>query len=117
MRLTLTVVLALLALSALPAYGADDDPAALELRSRAPLTVRGDNFAERERVRLTLSSAGLARPVTLQTRAGRDGSFRARFRNVRLGRCAGFTVRAVGARGSRAVLQVMKGCPQGDRPA
>jgi hypothetical protein len=41
--------------------------------------------------------------------AQRNGTFTARFA-LRLGRCATFTVRAVGVRGSRAILQVEPGC-------
>ena len=44
-------------------------------------------------------------------RAKRDGSFAASF-ELRLDRCAAFTVRATGARGSRAVLQVEPACEQ-----
>ena len=44
-------------------------------------------------------------------RAKRDGSFQASF-DLRLDRCTAFTVRAAGARGSRAVLQVEPACKQ-----
>ena len=92
---------------ALPGWGAQRPRASLELAQRAPLTVAGQGFSGREAVTLTAAAAGAVRTVTLD--AGHNGHFRARF-DLRLARCSPFVVRAVGALGSRAILQVEPGC-------
>jgi hypothetical protein len=48
-------------------------------------------------------------------RARKDGAFRATFA-LRLDRCAAFTVRAAGVRGTRAVLQVEPACKKDKGP-
>lgn len=93
---------------ALPAPGAQPRRAALQLQSISPVTVRGSGFGAAEQVTLTLS-AGRVRAATT-VGAKRNGSFTARFAKVRLDRCTEFTVRAVGRRGSRAILQVSPAC-------
>lgn len=103
----IAVVLMALAL-ALPGSAARPRPAALELESTTPLVVQGVRFGAREPVVLTLAAERLRRTTAL--RASTKGTFATRFRRVRLDRCVSFTVRAVGARGSRAVLRFAPGC-------
>jgi hypothetical protein len=79
----------------------------LTVLSLQPVAVRGANFASRERVRVTFVGTQTA---TVRVRATTAGSFRATFSNVSEDRCTGFAVRAVGARGSRAVLRVLPEC-------
>lgn len=93
---------------ALPAVAAPPRRAALKLESLAPLAVSGRSFGAREPVILTYIAPDLSRRVA-GVRATRKGSFRHEF-DVRAGRCAAFTIRAVGLRGSRAVLQVEPRC-------
>ena len=100
-------------LAALPAAGARAPraTASLKLASLAPLAVTGRNFGARETVLLTYHAPdGSSRLVSVN--ASRLGAFRGAFR-LRVGRCASFTVRAVGTAGSRAILQVERSC--GDR--
>jgi hypothetical protein len=107
MRTTAAVVLMLVL--ALPAAAAQPRRATLKLEAVAPIVVVGRGFDEGERVALTASAKG-ARKL-MQLVASRNGSFTARF-GLRLGLCAPFTVRAVGLRGSRAILQVEPGCDE-----
>ena len=109
MRLAVTVVSMLVL--ALPAPAAPGlSRASLKLASTTPLVVVGNGFGAREPVLLTYTGADLTRRV-VGVKAARNGSFRAAF-ELRLDRCATFTVRAAGARGSRAVLQVVPACEQ-----
>ena len=112
MRVAVTVVL-MLALGLPASATSGPKRPALTLASTAPLVVGGSGFGAREPVLLTYTTADLGRRV-VGVRASRDGSFRARF-ELRLDRCAAFTVRAAGARGSRAVLQVDPACEPGER--
>ena len=91
----------------LPAAAAQPRRATLKLAALAPLTVQGRGFGKGERVALTASASNAQRLRSIDAR--RNGSFTARF-DLRLNRCAQLTVRAVGARGSRAILQVEPGC-------
>lgn len=101
-------VAALVLALALPATGAVPRRATLQLEATAPLVVSGRHFGAGESVLLTyVASDGTSRVVGV--RAARTGGFRAAF-PLRLGRCDSFTVRAAGLRGSRAVLQVERGC-------
>jgi hypothetical protein len=93
----------LVLLLALPAWGAPPPRATLLLQSRAPLVVHGRGFGDREHVALTAVAAEVERLVTV--RAGPRGSFLARF-PLWLDRCERVVVRAIGAGGSRAILQV-----------
>ena len=92
---------------ALPAAAAPPRRATLELASLAPVVVTGRGFGNLERVTLTASAESAQRVVRVVAR--RDGSFTARFK-LRLGPCATLMVRAIGVRGSRAILQVEPGC-------
>ena len=107
MRAAVAVVLLLVL--AVPAAGARPPrPASLQLASLAPLTVGGRQFGAQELVLVTYLGDGRSRRV-VGVRAKRDGSFTVSF-DLRLERCAVFTVRAAGLRGSRAVLQVEPAC-------
>jgi hypothetical protein len=92
---------------ALPAAAAQPRRATLKLATLVPLVAHGQHFGKRERVVLTASSSNARRMLSVVAR--RDGAFTARF-DLRLGGCASLTVRAVGARGSRATLQLEPGC-------
>lgn len=113
MRVAAVAVLMLVL--AVPAPGASSPRrAALKLDSLAPLVVRGKQFGAREPVVVTYFAADQSRRV-VGVRSKRDGSFQAEF-DLRLDRCAVFTVRAAGLRGSRALLQVERACKNGKGP-
>jgi len=99
---------------ALPAAGAPPRRAALQLQATAPVSVRGTGFGAREQVALTLVAGRVRGASTVRAKA--NGAFVARFQRARLGRCAEFTVRAVGRRGSRAILQVSPACERRKGP-
>ena len=99
---------------ALPAVAAPPRRAALKLETLAPLVVSGKHFGAREPVILTYLGSDLERRVA-GVRSTRRGNFRHAF-DIRLGRCAVFSVRAVGLRGSRAVLQVDPMCKKREGP-
>ena len=112
MRIVAAAVLTLVL--ALPAPGAPAPRrASLQLVSTAPLVIGGRHFGMREAVLLTYVTPDLSR--TVGVRAKRDGSFQASF-ELRLDRCAVFTVRAAGVRGTRAVLQVEPACEKRKGP-
>jgi hypothetical protein len=112
MRVAVAAVLMLVL--AIPAHGASSPRrAALKLGSIAPLVVSGKQFGAREPVIVTYVAADLT-TRRVSVRAKPDGSFAASF-DLHLNRCAAFTVRATGARGSRAVLQVEPACKQKGR--
>jgi hypothetical protein len=92
---------------ALPAGAAQPRRATLELTDLTPLVVAGRSFGAREPVMLTATVPSAQRKLGVVAR--RNGSFTGRF-DLRLGRCDRFTVRAVGTRGNRAILQVEPGC-------
>ena len=107
MRVAFAAVLTLVL--AVPAAGAPSPRrASLKLESLSPLVVSGKHFGAREPVLVTYLGADQAREV-VGVRARRNGHFSASF-DRRLDRCAVFTVRAAGLRGSRAVLQVEPAC-------
>jgi hypothetical protein len=110
LRFAAAVVLALLL--ATPSFGGKPQRASLELRSIDPVVVTGRGFGPGEPVLLTATAGATGRVVPLV--AKRNGTFTARFR-LHLGSCAPFTVRAVGTRGSRAILKVDPGCPKPTR--
>ena len=110
MRVAAAAVMMMLVL-AIPAQGASTPRrASLKLSSVAPLTIGGKQFGAREPVIVTYVAADQT-TRRVGVRAKRDGSFEASF-DLRPDRCAAFTVRASGARGSRAVLQVAPACKQ-----
>jgi len=110
MRAAAAVVLVLLL--ALPAAAASPRRATLKLGTLAPLVVQGRGFGRTERVVLTATAPSAQRMLGVVAR--RNGSFTARF-DLRLGRCTPLTVRAVGVRGSRAILQVQPGCDKAQK--
>jgi hypothetical protein len=112
MRAAAAAILVLLL--ALPAAAAQPRRATLKLASAAPLVVQGYAFGGGERVVLTASGANAQRLLSVVARG--NGSFTARF-DLRLGPCSPFTVRAVGVRGSRAILQVEPGCDKKNKRA
>jgi hypothetical protein len=110
MRVAVAAVLMLVL--AIPAHGASlPRRASLKLDSVAPLKIGGKQFGAREPVVVTYVAADDETTRRVGVRARRDGSFEVSF-DLRLDRCAAFTVRAAGARGSRAVLQVEPACKQ-----
>ncbi|HUQ22275.1 MAG TPA: hypothetical protein VM049_04605 [Gaiellaceae bacterium] len=94
---------------ALPTAAAQPRRATLELGTLAPLTIRGRGFGRSERVALTASAPNAQRKVSVLARP--SGSFTARF-ELGVSRCTSLTVRAVGTRGSRAILQLEPGCKE-----
>jgi hypothetical protein len=106
--------LALTLVIATPATGAKPRRASLKLDAISPLMVSGRSFGAGESVELTYTGAdGTTR--TVRVSSTRQGRFRAFFR-LRLDRCDSFTVRAAGAGGSRAVLQVERSCKDAKGP-
>jgi len=110
MRAAAAAVLVLLL--ALPAGAAQPRRANLKLMDLTPLVVEGRSFGARERVVLTATAPSAQRMLGIV--AHRNGSFTARF-ELRLGRCTPLTVRAVGVRGSRAILKFEPGCEKKNR--
>jgi len=108
MRFAAAVVLVLML--ALPSWGAQPRRATLKLGSVAPLVVRGIGFGANEHVTVIAAVPGDQRIIEVDAR--RSGRFAARF-PLSLERCATLTARAVGALGSRAVLQLEPGCRRG----
>jgi hypothetical protein len=96
------MLVVLLALGALPA--AATGMPSLQLRDRAPLTVKGANFKARELVRVTASVAD--ETVTRSVRARANGDFTVRYLTLSAGRCEDLAVVARGATGTRAVLKL-----------
>lgn len=92
------VLLAVLALAG--AAAATSSPPRLALTARTPTVVlHGSGFRARERVTVTAATA------VLHVRATRLGAFTLDT-GVALSRCQGMIVRAVGARGSVALLKL-----------
>jgi hypothetical protein len=105
MPLLIAWSLALLSLAAVPADAASADAARdarLRLEKLSPLTLIGNAFGKRERVRVTITPTSSA-PVTKRLRAKRTGTFLVRFPGVET--CSGFEAVAIGRRGSRASFQ------------
>ena len=72
-------------------------PPTLELRSLEPPTIRGINFAPRERVTLTLNAQHAQR-----VRANANGAFVTTFRNATVNPCGLLNARAIGSDGNVA---------------
>jgi hypothetical protein len=83
---------------------------AVRVTDLAPFTVHGFAFRGSERVTITVASRGTwVRRVI----AGSTGRFVAVFRRISIyGSCRAYTVRAVGASGSRAALKFIPECAQ-----
>jgi hypothetical protein len=84
------------------------------LVDRAPVVLRGTSFKPYERIRLRTVMVGEL--TTRIVHATRTGSFRVSFTNVTLGACAAYSVRAIGDRGSRALLRLVPECAPGPTP-
>jgi hypothetical protein len=84
-------------------------PPTLRILRTAPLVVRGYHFKPAEHVRvIVLAKTRLSR----STAANANGRLTVTFRAGAVDVCAGFTVRAIGARGSKArVISPPRGCP------
>jgi len=106
-------VAVLMLVLAVPAQGASKRRASLKLERVAPLVVRGTQFGAHEAVLVMYVGPDQA-SRSVGVRSNRNGRFEASF-ELRLDRCAAFTVRAAGMRGSRAVLQVEPACKQRDK--
>ncbi len=104
MRLTLAFGVIAVVLVAITA--AQAGTARLEVSARAPFTVHGVGFAPGERVTIVAQAAG--RHVKVVT-AGEDGTFTVRF-DISLGVCPAYIVSAVGSRGSRASMRLVREC-------
>jgi hypothetical protein len=97
------VVLAL----ALAAPAAAVAPPVLRVRTFQPLSVDGARFKPFERVTVKLN-----RVLTRHVRVGTGGTFRATFRGAVISPCDGYSVTAVGSKGSHAALHVRAlACP------
>jgi hypothetical protein len=103
-RVTLVVGLCVLAVtwSAVGALGASSQARpALGVVGTRPFDVRGYGFQPGERVQVLLAVGG--RQYWRSTVAAGNGTFRASF-GVSLGSCGRFTLRALGSKGSRALV-------------
>ena len=101
------VTMALVAAGLAPAAGTPEpahDGPWLRLVRVQPLTVAGKGFKPREHVRVTAvrGEQSVFRVLT----ASRAGGFVVTFAELRFRRCGALSVRAYGARGSRAILKV-----------
>jgi hypothetical protein len=72
---------------------------ALKLRSLQPFSVRGLHFKSLERVTVTLNGRWVRR-----VRTSSYGSFAVTFKDVMIGRCDGYRVKALGSKGTIVVL-------------
>lgn len=84
---------------ALGAPAASANQPTLRLRSLQPVTVSGTRFNSLERVTVTVNGRWMRRVTT-----DRAGSFLVTFRNVSIGRCDSYRIKAVGSKGTRVVL-------------
>jgi hypothetical protein len=90
-------------------------PGRLRVMPTALLTVRGTGFQAGERVLVAVEAneEGASKRVT----AGAGGGFTVRFPTVEVGACPGYSVRATGNEGTRALLSVRAPeCPQPKQP-
>jgi hypothetical protein len=86
----------------------------LKIETIQPFVVSGSGFDRTERVRVVLSGGNVERLV----QADSSGSFIARLGRVRLLRCAGLTVVAVGGHGHRASVRIPRpACLTASRPS
>jgi hypothetical protein len=101
MRGFLAIVVAALVVGG-TAAGATTAPS-LRVTSANPFRIAGQHFRATEHVRVTLTAKGES--TVRRATASPTGSFLVGFGTVAVDRCSGFTVRAVGSRGSEAVLK------------
>ncbi len=110
----LIVLLLGTSLSATVALGSFSGRSSLRLVDRTPVIVRGSGFAAGEQVSVALSAG--TRSVR-RAQATEAGTFVVRF-GLSLGRCARYSIQAVGSTGSRArlVSRIALACVSGVRP-
>ena len=106
--MTRILALGLLILALLPtAVGAARMPALIDVSAMKPFVVKGSHFKRGEKVRVvTILRGQHVRVVT----ATRKGTFSARFLRLKATFCSGYTVRALGSKGSRAFTQRVSDC-------
>jgi hypothetical protein len=104
------LVLATIALAHTATTGAAQQPR-LRIERWSPATVTGADFRAHERVRVVLHHPG--KTETRRTHTNANGSFSARFADVTLDRCSGYSITATGSSGSRArlVRRALPECP------
>ena len=86
----------------------------LTVSTATVFTVHGLGFKRSERV--TVYATTLGSTVHVRVRATRTGAFTARFPTFTLPACPVYTVKAVGASGSRASFRVRTECAPGPTP-
>lgn len=102
MRKLLVLAAFAFVLAAAPGTAATTAPT-LRLRDLHPLVLDAAGFRSAERIRVVVvAPSGALRRVAVATRAG---TARFQFGDIVLGRCAGFSVRATGSKGSTATLK------------
>lgn len=89
-------------IAAATAASAPFGSATLRLVRIKPLTVAGQHFAPRERIRVVLSGD---RSAVRRTKANPSGAFTVTFGDTGLTRCDTYRVVATGARGNSATLK------------
>lgn len=104
MRLVGVTALAFVAFLAAGVEASGSVGPSLRLTAYQPLTVKGQRFAPRERVRVEVSGSMRATRRIVTTRLG---TFTVRFEHVRPSRCDLIRVVAVGGSGSRATVKLL----------
>ena len=104
MRKVSVIVLIAVSGIAVSSAGGTSQKQTLRVVDRDPLTLRGEGFQARERVRVTLSAPVAERKLT---RATWVGTFRVTFLEVSTTRCDMVRVVAVGGQGSRATVKYL----------
>jgi hypothetical protein len=85
----------------------------LTVPSEHPFVVRASGFVAFERIRVTVHAGGkFVRMLVATSR----GTFLVRFRSAQTDSCTGYTVSAVGNKGSRATLRLTRECPPPESP-
>ena len=103
------LVVSLFAAGASDVAGTTAKRPALRLVDRSPVTLNGQWFRPRERVRVTITSRGLRRGLTVTATA--RGTFVTEFA-LSLDPCLGLSARATGSSGSLAVYKLpQRLCP------
>jgi len=101
-----TLLLASLVVALVPAAAGADQTVRgkpqLKLSRGTPLILRGAHFSPGERVRVVVAARVR---TTKRVSANQSGGFVARFPEVFVDRCNGFSAVAVGTQGSRAALK------------
>jgi hypothetical protein len=113
--LSFMLALVVVVLAAVVVSTAVAAPGRLRVMPTALLTVRGTGFQAGERVLVAVEAneEGASKRVT----AGAGGGFTVRFPTVEVGACPGYSVRATGNEGTRALLSVRAPeCPQPKQP-